>query len=934
MDKKLRLQQLYNRLREIDSSAESNNDQLPENNQPDIGGESLEQKKARLAELRGKLAQIEQKESPQDLSLQDRALQISRGALKGAGGMMDFARSTIPNFVMQNPNQHLDLLSGGTLTPAQIEELKSGQKESMPWSGSVQKEVTNAVDKIAGKDLTPTDTTGKFLEKFGEFGSIPGGTQWAPAIAAGSTALRELGLDESYSDLISAIGVPNAKALAQLPSKVLRKLGDYIATIGSKEYRRAGNVEKAAEFLQKKVGESNIPKVVENIENYETPFKGNIAEGEAAYRPVTADIADNVGISQYHRAKAENIPEIGKRRQTNAEVLQREIEKLAPTEANPQVAQEFARAERESYAAGLESENLVAKQAEESAAKKFEKVSTKENAGKEAQEYLEKRVSDIEKEAQAKASPLYKSAETKSIDGTPRNAFDYIEEQLRDNSKASLSHADMKNSKIAIENAANDSIKENKKLIASIKKKYKDDPKMMEIALKEAENVPRGAYNAGRLEKAKQEISKILESIPTKEKGRRRTLTNLLKELDKDMESIPEIFEARKVYREVMTPANVLTENPVLGKLIKKGDGYIRPFTVTAAEIPDRVIKGSRSIEGAKALMSEAAGAGAKEHKQMIETMKSYINSDILANFVETTGKVNPDKFKVWSKNNPGAFVLYPELKTKLSSLKNAQVHVNRVIKQNEELLSNYYKNSMESILGPKYEGMNPDKIASKILNSSNSEKVMEEAFELLSKDKSGKSLEGLRRGILQDLKMKFKSDNFTFATLNNYLKQHKKALSKAFNEDQIQVLENSKDLLRDIAKMERSGKVGGIPSTAPILMENLAEKTGDKASQALAGGKLSWLKDIIDFPEKLRDVGKLKYLEKALLDAKMAKFLIQKDTKSKMNFFDAIKNKESFGKWLRESESVAETFSKAAKDSNLAITSEYAAKAGVVDEF
>ncbi len=899
-------------------------------------------KNDRLSQIDERLSQINKQKSDNKYSDFSPYLE-ARGTAKTIGSIVDVGRETFPttDFVQKSTLESLiNSIEGIPGREKELQELKQNLLEINKDSGKLRRdEFVEKIDEISGNKGDPEGTIGQFRQKLGEF--LPSvsvaGAKIAPAMAAVSQGLRELGLDESYADLISAIGVPNFKAITQLPAKVLKKLGDYAATIGNKEYRRAGNVEKAAKFLQEKVGETNISEVTGKLEASEIPFKGNIKigesglnEGEAAYRPLTADVADNVGLSQYHRSKAENIPEIGKRRISNEEVLQREIDKLASESASPQVSQEFAAAEREGYKALTEFDNIEARQKFDTAASKFEKTSKIDEAGRETQDYLSNRVSSIEKDAQAKASPIYEAAKSKNLEGTPKGAFDYIDEQIRDNSRASPVHRDMKKSKIAIENATIDSATEQKKLISDIKKKFKDDPNMMEIALKEVGEVPRGTYNAGRLEKSKREISGILEGVPYQEKDRRRILTELIKKLDKDMESIPEIFEARKIYREVMSPANVIIENPILGKIINKGDGFTRPFTVTHAEIPDRVIKANKSVEGAKALMSEAAGSGTKEHKTMLDTLKSYINSDILANFVENSGKVNSSKFEIWKKNNPGAFILDPKLEIKLKNLKNAQTHVDRTIKQNEELLSNFYKESMSKILGSKFEGVNPDRIASRILDSTNSEKVMEEAVGLLSKDKTGGALEGLKRSIIDDLNNKFKSDKFTFATFNNYLDKNRKSLSKIFSPDQIEVLEKSNDMLKNQAVMERSGK-GTNSDSIPKLMENLAEKTGGKASRALFGmGSSSVVKGALDYVKNIGESGKIQYLEKALLDTKMAKFLLTKDVKTKKNFFDSVGNKEDFGKWLRDSEGFFESIGDSSKEigKNFSITSQSIGKA------
>lgn len=899
-------------------------------------------KDERLAQIDERLAQINKlkpKEESVDGYSDFSPLLELRGAAKTVGGLFDLAKSASPETAF-NPN-----LSEGE----QRDIIDNRNKENLESPEISQRDkFTGYFDEISGNKGEPTGTLGKFRQKVGEFAVpiIPGGAaiaaKTAPAIAAVSQGLRELDLDESYADLISAIGVPNFKAISQLPGKVLKKLGDYIttassATLGKGDYVRGGNVEKAAKFLQQKVGEKNIPEVVGKLEASKSPFKGNIKigdsglnEGEAAYRPLTADVADNAGLSQYSRAKAENIPEIGQRRLTNEEVLQREIDKLASKSASPQASQEFAASERNNYKSQIDLDNMEVKQKVDRAAMKFEPTSSVEKAGQETQDYLAKRVSEIEKDAQAKSAPLYEAAKTKNLEGAPKGSFDYIEEQIRDNSRASPVHRDMKKAKIAIENSVTDSGSSQKKIIDDIKKQYKDDIAMRDIALKEVGDVPRGTYNAVRLEKAKREISGILEGVPYQEKDRRRILTNLIKKLDADMESIPEIFEARKVYREVMAPANVITENPVLGKIINKDSGFTRPFTVTHAEIPARVISGSKSVEGAKALISESAGLGTKEHKEMLETLKSYVNSDILSNFVEKNGKVNPDKFASWKKANPGAFILDPKLDVKLKDLRNAQMHVDRTIKQNEELLSNFYKESMSKLLGPKFEGVNPSKIAGRILGSANSDSVMSETIELLSKDKTGNALEGLKRSVIDDLNSKFKSDKFTFATFNNYLETNKNSLSKLFTEDQMEVLEKAKDALKKQAVMERTGK-GSNSDSIPKLMENLAEKSGGKASKALFGmGSSSMIKGAIDYVKNIGEAGKIQYLEKALLDPKMAKFLLKKDVKTKMNFFDSLNNKEDFGKWLRDSEGILESVGDSASEvaKNFSITSQSIGKA------
>ena len=170
---------------------------------------------------------------------------------------------------------------------------------------------------------------------------------------------------------------------------------------------------------------------------------------------------------------------------------------------------------------------------------------------------------------------------------------------------------------------------------------------------------------------------------------------------------------------------------------------------------------------------------------------------------------------------------------------------------------------------------------------------------------------------------------------MNSYLEKNRKALSKIFNSDQIEVLEKSKDMLKKQAVMERAGKGTNSDST-PKLMENLAEKSGSKASTALFGvGGSFVVKGALDYVKNIGESGKIKYLEKALLDPKMAKFLLKKDTETHKNFFDSLGNKDDFAKWLRDSDGIFESVGNSIKEvgKNFSITSQSISKAVINDD-
>jgi hypothetical protein len=205
---------------------------------------------------------------------------------------------------------------------------------------------------------------------------------------------------------------------------------------------------------------------------------------------------------------------------------------------------------------------------------------------------------------------------------------------------------------------------------------------MAEIALKESK-IPEPKnqqFNVGRLHNARKEISSMISAFPENDKEGKMILSKVLENLDKDMETIPEIFDANQIYREIMQPANFIKEHQILGDIVKKDPSskYLANFTVSPSDIPKRVLNGNKSIDGAKALMDHASGLGTKEHREVISTLKSYINSDILGNIVKENGHVDLTKLDAWKKSNPGAFILYSGLEDKLSNLKNAQKMVDQ----------------------------------------------------------------------------------------------------------------------------------------------------------------------------------------------------------------------------------------------------------------
>lgn len=850
-------------------------------------------------------------QQPQEYSLLDRGAQVLRGAAKTYGGLLDIGKQAVESAQDLGMKMARKNLANRPEDLAAKEEQYEKDVEGRDWS--ISNKFSSGVDKISGKDLTPTDSTGQFLETFGEFTAplpIPGGglvnsAKWAVPIASTAQLFKNNGIDEGTSNALASVIIPLLFSLG-------RKGIDYGKNAFNEEYRKESALGEASDFLKEKVGQQNVPTVIENIENFKNPFPGELGTTNPPYQPNTAEIADNVGLSQYHRAKYGNIPALGEKDAVNMEVLKRELNNQASTTHTPEMAQEFAAQNRRDYETKTllpETYKPQIKLGESIQELESSYKPTVDEVGKELQDYLHGRTENIREMAKKISDPRYRDASPKNLETPPTNAFNYIDEELKNWSRASPINRDLRKAKMAIENAKNEMSvidANNKKAREATLKRYRDNPELARVAASKIPEPREQSFNVGKLDKAKQEISAILESVPKEERNRRRILTGVLDNLEKDLETIPEIFEARQIYKEIMQPANFIEEHQILGDIVKKDQKskYLENFTVPPSDIPRRVLNGNKSIDGAKALMDYASGLGTKEHREVISTLKAYINSDILGNIVKENGHIDLTKLNSWKNSNPGAFILYPELEQKLSNLNGAQRLVDHVISQNKTMFDNYYKKSMQAILGEDYKGVDANRIASRILNSKDSINKMEEAVKLLSQDKSGDALEGLKRGIIDDFKDKFKSDNFTYASFNSYLNKNRKALEKIFNEDQLTVMENIRDTLKRRAKVENAGRGSG-SDTAPKFYENAAEKVGSKAAKATFGASfVPIIKDIDAGIKTAKNAEKIKYLEQALIEPEFAKeLLLKKEPKTGLTFFEALlTQKGTADDWLRQS--------------------------------
>lgn len=120
-------------------------------------------------------------QQPKEYSYLDRAAQGVRGIGSGATGLVDLAKMANSAVGLQNKdwfNKH-------------NKERGLPELEQKPYDPLTPK-FKGAFDKVYGKDLTPTDTTGEIIQGAGEFFSPIPGTGWAKAAKAGIAPLAKL----------------------------------------------------------------------------------------------------------------------------------------------------------------------------------------------------------------------------------------------------------------------------------------------------------------------------------------------------------------------------------------------------------------------------------------------------------------------------------------------------------------------------------------------------------------------------------------------------------------------------------------------------------------------------------------------------------------------------------------------------------------------
>lgn len=160
-----------------------------------------------------------------------------------------------------------------------------------------------------------------------------------------------------------------------------------------------------------------------------------------------------------------------------------------------------------------------------------------------------------------------------------------------------------------------------------------------------------------------------------------RELEEVKTSLETDFKTLPEGLAHRQKYAELSKPVSEIEEHRALGAIVEKkpyGKGYV----LGPAEIPEKVINTSiKSVQDSQDLLKQIG-----KDKKVVEALHGHINNEILTKIVNDEGRVSTSKLETWRKSHPGAFILYPQLETKLKNITNAQFMVNQILAKSKQL--------------------------------------------------------------------------------------------------------------------------------------------------------------------------------------------------------------------------------------------------------
>lgn len=383
------------------------------------------------------------------------------------------------------------------------------------------------------------------LGPWGMFGKGAGALKAAKLAGTGagvggiSGALQEDGVDPLTADIGTSLAFPFGASAIKGAGNLYSKF----TLAGNKKRLQKG----AGDILRSKVGEKNIPDVLERLDA-KAPLNANLN---------TAELAENTGLAQLHQAMGQNLsPVKEKEALTDAIIRNRLGELSSKTHLQPEQAGESIR------------NNLS------------QTLDLRKKNRSEITDPLYQKVNEITEGVDLPNTLAFLEKEGQFAKGDIKNNLNYVQDIIKANKapKGKLSNMTLGGDRLAIGELSPETQ-------ARLQKEFLGRPVPAEItnALKDISGRIGAAKKAGNNEVA-------------------RTLMQARENLLADMAYLPEEKLARSTYANLSKPISRIEKEPLLGKIVKK-DTFGQDFLLSPEKIPDMILNGS--LNNTRALVSE-----------------------------------------------------------------------------------------------------------------------------------------------------------------------------------------------------------------------------------------------------------------------------------------------------------------------------------------
>ena len=328
-----------------------------------------------------------------------------------------------------------------------------------------------------------------------------------------------------------------------------------------------------------------------------------------------------------------------------------------------------------------------------------------EDAGEAIRGSLEKNLGAYKKARAAVTEPLYKNLKQSQERVEPQATLALLKEKM-ETAKGSFLESLKKIDKDLHPNVRDGSKESyNRKIL----EEYKNvSPRVWEMLKSHFPTEVTRRLRPAEIDNVMKDVSdRIKTAYDTKAFNLAKELEEIKEGLEVDLKSSPSGNIHRQEYARLSTPVDEIERHRTLGKVVEKNP-YQKGYKLGEAELPQKFISASKkSIKDAQDLLQQIGN-----DKEAMESVRGHIHKMLLDKVLNKEGKVELSALESWRKSHSSAFILYPQLETKLKNLANAQFMVNQILAKSnhlptleafEALPSKLFKKVVRKIAGGDY---------------------------------------------------------------------------------------------------------------------------------------------------------------------------------------------------------------------------------------